>query len=54
MPLGKIANMLEIAEAGMLDRDEQHDWGWFRPTRCAGTPASDAEQARGTATVPDD
>ncbi len=54
MPLGKIANMLEVAEAGMLDRDEETDWGWFRPERTAGTPASDAEQPRRTATVPDD
>lgn len=54
MPIGKIANMLEVAEAGMLDRDEQHDWGWFRPTRSAETPASDAEQPRRAATVPDD
>lgn len=29
MPIGKIANMLEIAEDGELYRDEQHDWGWF-------------------------
>ncbi len=45
MPIGKIANTLEIAEAGMLDHDEQHDWGWFRPERSAGTRASVAEQA---------
>ncbi len=29
MPIGKIANMLEIAEDGMLDWDEFPDWGWF-------------------------
>lgn len=32
MPIGKIVNMLEIAEDGMLDRDEERDWGWFTPT----------------------
>lgn len=44
MPIGKIANMLEIAEAGMLDRDEEQDWGWFRPGRPAAQTASVAEQ----------
>ncbi|MCY3948880.1 MAG: hypothetical protein OXF61_06720 [Acidimicrobiaceae bacterium] len=29
MPIGKIVNMLEIAEDGMLERDEERDWGWF-------------------------
>ena len=29
MPIGKIVNMLEIAEDGMLDRDEERDWEWF-------------------------
>ena len=43
MPIGKIVNMLEVAEAGMLDRDEEPDWGWFRLVRAAGAPASDAE-----------
>lgn len=29
MPIGKIANMLEVSEDGELYWDEQHDWGWF-------------------------
>lgn len=29
MPLGKIVNMLEIAECGELYREERPDWEWF-------------------------
>lgn len=39
MPIGKIVNMLEIAEDGMLEQDEERDWGWFTANQHHQPPA---------------